>query len=84
MGLGIWHLEPIHQSPKEKNVFPVLDTTEWRGHISHWGMIGGSTNGKTTDLVKTDGTVMQGFNLKYDTRYLLIISGFLFDFPNLF
>ena len=36
-------------------------------------LIGGSTNGKTTDLVKTDGTVMQGFNLKYDTRYLLII-----------
>ena len=47
-------------------------------------LIGGSTNGKTTDLVKTDGTVMQGFNLKYDTRYLFIISGLLFDFPNLF
>ena len=32
-------------------------------------LIGGEANADTTDLVKPDGTVQQGFNLKYETRF---------------
>ena len=37
-------------------------------------LIGGYVNSNTTDLVKPDGTVQQGFDLKYDSRYLSVLQ----------
>ena len=36
-------------------------------------LIGGEVNSNTTDLVKPDGTVQQGFDLKYESRYLSVL-----------
>ena len=55
-------------------------TEERYGHVS-WTpdpslgtfLIGGISNPRTSELIKPDGSVEQGFSLKYDTKYTDII-----------
>ena len=68
---GIWNWKFI-SLPRIR-----LGHTSWtpQSGVGTYLMGGESSYRDTTDLVKPDGTVQQGFNLKYDTRSNIAFFG---------